>query len=56
MNRKRRRAAHKQPQLAGIHPAAGMDAAEELFEQAVWEDDNGRLDEAARLYRRVLSC
>lgn len=57
MNRKQRRAAHKQPPPAGIHPppAAVADAADELYAQAVWHEDAGKLAEAARLYKRVLT-
>lgn len=45
MNRKQRRA------LPHGQPAAS--AAAELFQQAAWHQDNGRLDDAARLYKRV---
>lgn len=45
MNRKQRRA------LPHGQPAAS--AAAELFQQAAWHQDSGRLDDAARLYKRV---
>jgi len=47
MNRKQRRALpHGQPAAAAVA---------ELFQQAAWHQDNGRLDDAARLYKRVVA-
>jgi 2-polyprenyl-3-methyl-5-hydroxy-6-metoxy-1,4-benzoquinol methylase len=56
MNRKQRRAALKQSQSVGMQPGtAAVDAVGELFAKAAWHQHHGQLDEAARLFKRLLS-
>ena len=52
MNRKQRRAAHKQAPTAG--PGRRGDTAEQLFAEAQQAQQQQRLDDAARAYRRLI--
>lgn len=57
MNRKQRRAALKQRPPAGIHaaPPTAADPIDQLFAQALWQQDHGDPGEAAKLFKRLLA-
>ena len=55
MNRKQRRAAQKQsPTIGGTHARPASDPVALLFAEAVRHQGEKKLDDAARIYKRVL--